>query len=113
MTVIGILSEKDVISLLFYAQGDEENKTVDSFMTRPAVCFDENESLLNVCDYLVSNPFRRVPITSKGKLIGVISRADIIECILHLRRENVNVSAEEPDKQLLSDNLPNRNPWDV
>ena len=95
MTLIGILSEKDVLSLLFYATGDEEEKVVDDFMTQPPVHFDKDEKLLDLCDCLINQDFRRVPITSKGKVVGIISRADIVECILHLRSENVNMSVEE------------------
>ena len=92
MTLVGILSEKDVISLLYYAHGDEGEKVVADFMTQPPVHFDKDENLLNICDCLIVHSFRRVPVTSKGKLIGLISRADIIDCILHLRKENAQVS---------------------
>ena len=88
MTLVGILTEKDVLRL-FYALKDAENKTVNDFMTQPAVHFNENESLLDVCDCLMNNPFRRVPVTSKGKVIGIISRQDFVEYILQLRRESV------------------------
>ncbi len=87
MTLIGIVSEKDVLSL-FYDNGDNEI-TVSDFMTQPPLCFDEDESLLDVCDFLKKNVFRRVPITSKGKLVGIISIRDVIEYILQLRRERV------------------------
>jgi len=89
MTLVGILSEKDVLRL-FYALKDAENKTVNDFMTQPAVHFNENESLLDVCDCLMNNPFRRVPVTSKDKVIGIISRPDLIGYILRLRRESVS-----------------------
>jgi len=98
MTLTGVLSEKDVISLLYYAHGDEEEKVVADFMTHPPVHFDKGESLLNICDCLVVHSFRRVPITSEGKLVGLISRADIVDCILHLREENANVLPEQPDR---------------
>ena len=88
MTLVGILTEKDILRL-FYASEDAENKTVNDFMTQPAVHFDENESLLDVCDCLMNNLFRRVPVTSKGKVVGIVSRADIIEYILRLRREGI------------------------
>jgi CBS domain-containing protein len=89
MTLVGILTEKDILRL-FYALKDAENKTVCDFMTQPAVHFNESESLLDICDCLMNNPFRRVPVTSKGKVIGIISRQDFVEYILRLRRESVS-----------------------
>jgi len=84
MTLIGVLSEKDVIRLLGTEEGEQE-RTVNEFMTQPALFFDEDESLLDICDFLKKNVFRRVPITSKGKLVGIISIRDVIEFILRLR----------------------------
>ena len=88
MTLVGIVSEKDVLSL-FYSYDDDDEITVDDFMTQPPLYFDEEESLLDICDFLRKNVFRRVPITSKGKLVGIISIRDVIEYILKLRRERI------------------------
>jgi len=82
--LIGVLSEKDVVSLL-YTRADEQEQTVDDFMTQPALYFEEEEDLLDVCDFLRKNVFRRVPITKDGKLVGIVSIRDIIEFILRLR----------------------------
>ena len=90
-TLVGILSEKDVLTL-FYAHEDEEKKTVDDFMTQPALYFDKDESLLDVCDFLMKNIFRRVPVTSKGKLVGIISIKDVLEYILQLKHESVGIT---------------------
>ena len=86
MTLTGILSEKDVVDL-FYDHEQAEGKTVGDYMTRPAVCFDGNNALLNVCNFLEKNIFRRVPVTSNGKLIGIISVQDILSSVLKLRQE--------------------------
>jgi CBS domain-containing protein len=85
MTLVGIVSEKDLIKL-FYGK-EAENTRVGDFMTQPAVHFDVDESLLDICDFLMKNIFRRVPITSKDKLVGIISIKDTLEYILELRRE--------------------------
>jgi len=90
MSLVGIVSEKDLIRLFYGKEG--ENKTVGDFMTQPAVHFDEDESLLDICDFLMKNIFRRVPITSKEKLVGIISIKDILEYILELRREIAGTS---------------------
>jgi len=88
MTLVGIVSEKDVLSL-FYNDDDNDEITVSDFMTQPPLFFDEDESLLDVCDFLKKNVFRRVPITSKGKLVGIISIRDLVEYILQLKCEKV------------------------
>ena len=86
MNLIGILSEKDVVNMVDLPE-DEQDKTVNDLMTQPALYFEEDESLLDVCNFLKKNVFRRVPITSKGKLVGIISIRDIIDFILQLNRK--------------------------
>jgi len=89
MTLVGIVSEKDLIKLFYAKEG--ENDRVCDFMTQPAVHFDEDESLLDVCDFLMKNIFRRVPITSKNKLAGIISIKDVLGYILELSREDAGI----------------------
>lgn len=86
MTLVGVLTEKDLLRLL-RTHENEKDKTVEDFMTAPAIFFQENESLEDICDFLMANHFRRVPVTSasrKGQLVGVISRPDVLKCIIHL-----------------------------
>jgi len=87
MTLLGILSEQDVLRL-FHTHDDEKDRTVCDFMTHPAIHFEENEPLLDVCFCLRDNSIRRVPVTSNGKVVGVISRADILKCIVELCDED-------------------------
>jgi CBS domain-containing protein len=89
MTLVGILSEKDAIKVI-HELGGAEDKTVSDYMTQPPIGFDLNESLLDVCDFLMKNIFRRVPITSEEKLIGVISIRDALKYVLQLRQANVD-----------------------
>ncbi len=94
MTVVGVITEKDALGL-FYAEDDDNNKTVDFFMSQPAVSFGMDESMLSVCEFMLSNHFRRVPIVStKGKLIGIISRSDIIKLIIALRQTHAQTHLE-------------------
>ena len=83
MTLIGIISEQDVLRL-FHTYNDEKDRTVNDFMTQPAIHFEENERLLDICYCLRDNSIRRVPVTSNGKVVGVISRSDILKYILQL-----------------------------
>ena len=85
MTVAGIISEKDVLKLLYNLE--DKSGTVSEFMTKDAVTFDTEENLIEIAECLINHHFRRVPITSGGKLIGIISRKDIIGYILKLRHK--------------------------
>ena len=80
-TLAGMLSEQDVLRL-FHTYDDEKDRTVSDFMTQPAIHFEEHELLLDVCYCLRDNSIRRVPVTLNGKVTGVISRSDILKCIL-------------------------------
>jgi CBS domain-containing protein len=84
MKLVGILTEKDVLNL-FYAHKHEKNKTVGDFMSQTVVRFDRNTDLRDICDCLKDSNFRRVPVTSRGEVVGIVSRADIIQYILQMR----------------------------
>ena len=81
MKLVGLITEKDVLMLL-YNFGDRPGR-IEDFMTRDIVSFDQEEGLMDVCDCLLINHFRRVPIVAGPgkKLVGIISRTDIIRCI--------------------------------
>ena len=93
-TLVGMLSEQDVLRL-YHTYDDEQDRTVNDFMTQPAIHFEEDEPLLDVCYCLRDNSIRRVPITSNGKVSGVISRSDILKRILH---QWENSSLQSADK---------------
>jgi len=93
LTLVGMLSEQDVLRL-FHTYDDERDRTVNDFMTQPAIHFEEHEPLLDVCYCLRDNSIRRVPITLNGKVSGVISRSDILKCILK-QADNSNLQAAD------------------
>ncbi len=81
MQLVGIISEKDIMILL-YNVGSRTGK-VEDFMTKNVVCFNLDDSLAEVCDCLLKNHFRRVPIIEgpKKKLVGIITRKNIVRNI--------------------------------
>ncbi len=87
MNLVGVITEKACLRM-FYADEEGENKTVRDFMTHPAVYYNENDSLKTICDFMMINYFRRIPVTSKnGKLVGILSRPDVVAHILQQRRK--------------------------
>ena len=97
---IGVISEKDVLGLLYEATFLPHS--VEEYMTRDVVSFNEKDDLSVICECLKNNVFRRVPILRNGKLAGIISRADFIKA--KKDKFKPQVSAEKSTKH--KDNLP-------
>jgi CBS domain-containing protein len=84
MSLAGVITEKDVLKL----SCDMENLKgkVAEYMTENVKHFGPDDSLIDICDCLIQNPFRRVPILdSRKRIIGLVSRRDMISFILQRR----------------------------
>ncbi len=85
MTLAGVISEKDVLRIA--CDLENRNGQVRDFMTSKVVTFGPDESLVDICDCLINNHFRRVIIVDEdNRLAGIISRRDIIAYILKRRQ---------------------------
>jgi acetoin utilization protein AcuB len=81
--VVGLISEKDLLNMAFRIMEGEgnavlENKKVRDIMTKDVVSFQTTADVADICRCLRTSTFRRVPIVKDNKLVGVISRKDII-----------------------------------
>lgn len=81
MTLVGIITEKDILPLFDQAKLSEFI-TVEHLMKTEVVSFNENDGLEDICRCLIENDFRRAPVVNSGKVIGIISRPDITKHIL-------------------------------
>ena len=85
--LLGIVSEKDLLTLAYslatksYASNDSP-KTVEEIMAKDVVTFDKDDPVDDVIECLMNSNFRRVPILSGDKLVGIVSRKDLLACDL-------------------------------
>jgi len=82
--LVGIITEKDVIKLLYI--NIKEDSKVKQFMTKDVVTFDESDNLTEIAECFFQNNFRRVPILKNGKIVGILSKKDIIAYILKIKK---------------------------
>lgn len=68
--VIGIVSEYDLIS--------KRGRTAEDVMSREVISVSEDVSAEAVAQLLTERRVRRVPVLREGKLVGIISRADLV-----------------------------------
>ncbi len=91
--LVGILSEQDVLRLLNTYE-DEKDKPVSEFMTHPVIHFDEDEPVEDICTCMMTNSIRRVPVTSKGRIVGLISRSDVLKQIQNMYKINWAITSK-------------------
>ncbi|MEN6333525.1 MAG: CBS domain-containing protein [Phycisphaerales bacterium] len=84
--LVGVITEKDVLALLYTMQ--DKPGTVRDFMSTEVVCFGPESDLAQIAETLRTNNFRRVPILDQGRLVGIVSRRDIIRYMRELRYED-------------------------
>ena len=80
MNLEGFVSEKDVLTLL--CDPAAEDCPVEAIMTKNVISFQPDDSLYDVCDCLTENSIHGVPVVKGRKLVGQISRADLMVHIL-------------------------------
>ena len=91
--LIGVITEKDILPLSKTSSLVQKIK-VEDLMTVPVVSFNQDETFDDICACLVKNDFRRVPVTSSGEIVGIVSRPDITKLILRkiIKNSTVKVS---------------------
>ena len=75
--VVGIVSELDIIRALRTSRPLEAT-TAEEIMTREVVSVDVGASVEEVMEILDTKRVVRVPVTEQGKLVGIISRSDVL-----------------------------------
>ena len=78
----GILSEKDCLRV--FANGSFYNMPggeVSRFMTKVVATVEPNTDLFSVADIFLKHNYRRMPVIKGKKLVGQISRRDVLRAI--------------------------------
>ena len=86
--VVGVLSEKDCLRLVAEGvAGEVVRGTVGDYMTKEVKTLSPTMDIYYVAGLFLRNPYRRYPVVDEGKLVGVISRHDVLKAIQRLRKK--------------------------
>ncbi len=66
---------------------------VEAVMTKNVVTVDEDTSLADIADLLEKQRIKRVPVVREGKLIGIVSRANLIRALATARESQLAATA--------------------
>ncbi len=81
--LVGVITEFDLLELVWDPNTDK-NK-VYHYMTRDVRTVDENCGLVEVADTFQSLSVRRLLVVRGDAVVGIISRRDLIRCVLKIR----------------------------
>lgn len=74
--IIGIITEADIISKV-----DREGLTVRDIMSTEIIAVDEETPVNEIASMLTERRIKRVPVVCQGKVVGIVSRADIVHAV--------------------------------
>jgi len=78
--IVGIVSEIDLVNLTF--DGNAADTTVEEVMVTDIVSFSPSTQLADLVQTFSKRHLRRVPIIENGKVVGIVSRRDILREML-------------------------------
>ncbi len=80
--LVGMLSEKDCLKIALEAgYHGEWGGRVDEYMSPEIETVDADTSILDVANYFIKGKFRRYPVMQENRLVGQISRRDVLRAL--------------------------------
>lgn len=80
--LVGVLSESDCLQgILNDAYYEESCGTVASLMSKAVETIDADADILQAAEHFVTRSRRRLPVLEQGKLVGQISRRDLLRAL--------------------------------
>jgi CBS-domain-containing membrane protein len=87
---LGALSENLALTDEFVRS---HSRAVSDVMTRAVVTAKPNDSLGHIAALLEKNHIKRVPIVSAGKIVGIVSRANLVQALASLTEGRMETTA--------------------
>jgi CBS domain-containing protein len=86
--LVGMLSELDCMKIALTAgYHGEWGGPVSEFMTRSTQTVDAEMSIIDLAQLFLDSPYRRFPVMKDNRLVGQISRRDVLRALLQIARD--------------------------
>jgi len=97
--VIGMLTDRDIVMRCVAVRTDPAKTTVREVMTRGVVSVEPEEDVRSAARIMAGEQIRRLPVvSSSGRILGVISLADIVHSDLYKMEASQTLTGiTEPD----------------
>jgi len=75
---IGILTERDLVKKIVAKASDPQAVKVGDVMSSPLVTISSEASLRDAASLMLKSCVKRLPVTSNGRLVGIITDTDLV-----------------------------------
>jgi CBS domain-containing protein len=75
---IGILTERDLVKKIVAKAADPQAVKVGDVMSSPLVTISSEASLRDAASLMLKSCVKRLPVTSNGRLVGIITDTDLV-----------------------------------
>ena len=79
--LVGIISEKDCLRVILddvYHNLPPNEGLVSNYMSHKVITVEDSMDVVEVANLFLNSNFRRYPVVNNGKLVGLVSRRDIL-----------------------------------
>jgi CBS domain-containing protein len=85
--VLGVISETDVLAKEAEGQAKADAHLVGEAMTSPAVTIEADRPLGAAAKLILEERVNRLPVVENGKLVGIVTRADLVRAFVRADAE--------------------------
>ena len=71
--IVGVVSESDIVA--------KKGKDVKSIMSKKIISVGEQTPVEEIARMMTTHHIKRLPVMTDGKVVGIVSRADIVSAI--------------------------------
>ncbi len=123
--IAGIITERDILSKIVVGEVNPAKMKVKDMMTKNVITIEEDKELADAVKLMKVNDIKKLPVTKKGILSGIITTTDIITSMndemnkdgvkldsyrdlkVLVRRHAIDLKAEMEKNQILTFLIPN------
>lgn len=86
--LVGILTERDCLKTFLQTSyyGNGGGGKVEEYMSVNVETIDSGVSLMDVAELLSTKKYRRYPVMENNRVVGLISRRDVLKALLTMNR---------------------------
>jgi CBS domain-containing protein len=95
------LAEGEDLNPEFMQYLQSQDRCARDIMISPIVTIEENTELVDVAELLTTKRIKRVPVMRDGRMVGIVSRADLVKAVAARGQKPVREPSLDRDSEIL------------